>query len=62
MTISDYKAALVSAGLPDEVVGIVTAIQSDISAGELDVTSTDFETLLGHALTPVTEAISELLA
>ena len=62
MTISDYRAALVSAGLPDEVVGIVTAIQSDISAGELDVTSTDFETLLGHALTPVTEAISELLA
>ena len=62
MTISDYKAALVSAGLPDEVVGIVRAIQSDISAGELDVTSTDFETLLGHALTPVTDAISELLA
>lgn len=62
MTSSDYKAALVSAGLPDEVVGIVTAIQSDISAGELDVTSTDFETLLGHALTPVADAISELLA
>lgn len=62
MTLPDFQAALSQAGLPEAVVGIVSAIQADIAAGELDMTSTDFETLLGHAPTAITDAISELLA
>lgn len=62
MSVPDFQAALTQAGLPEEVVGIVSAIQADIAAGELDVTSTDMTELLGHAPTPITTAISELLA
>lgn len=62
MTVEDYKAALTSAGLPEEVVGIVTAIQADIAAGELDVVSNDFETLLGHTTTPITQGIADIIS
>lgn len=61
MTPEDYKTALTDAGLPEAVVAIVGAIQSDIAAGELDVTSSDLEMLLGHAPETATDAISKLL-
>lgn len=62
MTIADYKAALTRAGLPEAVVGIVTAIQADIAAGELDVVSDDLTQLLGHTPTPITQGIADIIS
>lgn len=61
MTVEDYKAALTAAGLPEAVVGFVGAVQADIAAGELNVTKSDFETVLGHAPTAITDAILKVL-
>lgn len=61
LDIEDFKKLLEDASLPESAVTILTAIQSDIRNGQLDVDSNDLEKFLGHPQTPLVEAIKELL-
>ncbi|MFD1957294.1 SDR family oxidoreductase [Paenibacillus thailandensis] len=56
-----YGEIMKKAGVPDFVVPILTAIQTGIREGTLEVESNDFEKLLGRPLTPITEALSRLV-
>lgn len=57
-----YAEIMKGAGVPDFVVPMLVAIQADIRKGTLDVTSGDFEKLLGRPATPVAEALPQLVA
>lgn len=61
MNDADYETVLSNNGVPEPVIGFILMIQNDIRNGELDVTSTDFETILGKPLTPIVEALKEFL-
>ncbi len=61
MNDADYETVLSNNGVPEPVIGFILMIQNDIRNGELDVTSTDFETTLGKPLTPIVEALKEFL-
>lgn len=56
-----YAEIMKNAGVPDFVVPILVGIQQSIREGTLDVESTDFEKLLGRPLTPIREAIGQLV-
>lgn len=58
---TDYQAALTENGLPESLIGFLSMIQKDIHNGELDVHSADFEKALGKPLTPIVDALKELL-
>lgn len=57
-----YGEIMKGAGVPDFVIPMLVAIQADIRKGTLDVTSGDFEKLLGRPATPVAEALPQLVA
>lgn len=57
-----YTKTMLSAGVPDFVVPFLVAIQKGIRDGELDVESTDFEKLLGRKLTPIKDALTEIVS
>ncbi len=56
-----YGEIMKGAGVPDFVIPMLVAIQADIRKGSLDVTSSDFEKLLGRPATPVAEALPKLV-
>lgn len=56
-----YSQFLQQAGLLEAVSGFLASLQAQIGAGELEVESSDFERVLGHATTPLSEAIRQLL-
>ncbi|AOZ90501.1 NAD(P)-dependent oxidoreductase [Bacillus xiamenensis] len=60
--VDTFGEFLASNGVPKEVVPFFKAIQSGVRDGALAVESNDFETLLGRSLTPIEEAISELIS
>ena len=62
LSVEDYRSGLQAAGLPEEAVFIVSAIQDDIAKNQLKVDKSDLETLLGHPQTSLVEGIKELLA
>ncbi|MEC1526187.1 SDR family oxidoreductase [Neobacillus niacini] len=61
--VSDEKYAEImkGLGLPDFVIPIVVGIQESIRNGSLDVESNDFEKVLGRSVTPINEALTQLL-
>ena len=61
VSLDDYRAGLLQAGLPEDVAGFVTALEAGIAAGDLEVPTTDLETLLGRPVTPAKEALADLL-
>lgn len=58
---SDYAAALVGAGLPDPVAGILADSDAGVASGQLDSTSTDLVDLLGRPTTPFADVLRAAL-
>ncbi|MFS0728137.1 SDR family oxidoreductase [Paenibacillus sp. 1P07SE] len=56
-----YAGIMKQAGLPEFVLPIVVGIQQSIRAGSLEVAHSDFEKVLGRPVTPVQEALRQLL-
>lgn len=56
-----YGEIMKSAGVPDFAIPIVVGIQMSIREGSLDVESKDFEKLLGRPLTPIQEALAQVV-
>lgn len=56
-----YAAVMKEAGIPDFVLPILTGIQEGIRTGALEVESDDFLKLLGRPVTPIREALAQLV-
>jgi NAD(P)H dehydrogenase (quinone) len=56
-----YKQGLLAAGLDEGTADLVTGFQAMIRAGQLDENTTDLPDVLGHALTPIADAIKEVV-
>jgi NAD(P)H dehydrogenase (quinone) len=56
-----YAEIMKNAGLPDFIIPIVVEIQRSIRVGSLDLESNDFEKLLGRPVTPINEALSQIV-
>ncbi|GFN32905.1 SDR family oxidoreductase [Paenibacillus xylaniclasticus] len=56
-----YAKTLADAGVPEPVVPFLVGIQTAIRTGQLDVTSSDFEKVLGRPVTPLNEALRTIL-
>lgn len=56
-----YGDIMKAAGVPDFVIPILVGIQQSIREGTLEVKSSDFEKLLGRPVTPINEALSQLV-
>ncbi|WP_066050662.1 SDR family oxidoreductase [Robertmurraya korlensis] len=61
--VSDEKYAEImkGIGLPDFVIPIVVGIQESIRNGSLQVEPSDFEKVLGRPVTPINEALTQLV-
>ncbi|MFH5183404.1 SDR family oxidoreductase [Paenibacillus sp. TAB 01] len=57
-----YADIMKQAGVPDFVIPILVGIQQGIRERELEIESGDFEKLLGRPLTPINEALSQLVS
>ncbi|NRD77058.1 SDR family oxidoreductase [Bacillus sp. BRMEA1] len=56
-----YAEIMKGFGLPDFVIPIVVGIQDSIRNGSLEVESNDFEKVLGRPVTPIKEALSQMV-
>jgi len=56
-----FKQGLVKAGLDEGTAGFITGFQAFIRAGVLDEDSNDLPTVLGRELTPIKDAVKEVL-
>lgn len=56
-----YAAVMKEAGIPDFLLPILTGIQEGIRTGALEVESDDFVKLLGRPVTPIREALAQLV-
>ncbi|KHF41510.1 SDR family oxidoreductase [Halalkalibacter okhensis] len=61
VTDDEYAEVMKQVGLPDFVIPIVVGIQESIRNGSLAVESNDFEKVLGRPVTPIKEALSQLV-
>lgn len=61
VTDEEYASIMKSAGIPDFIVPMLVCIQRDIRKGTLDVKRNDFEKILKRPLTPLSDAVKELL-
>ncbi len=57
----EYGKTMRDLGLPEHVISIVVGIQQSIRNGSLEVESNDFEKVLGRPLTPVREALRQIV-
>jgi NAD(P)H dehydrogenase (quinone) len=57
----NYAEIMKGIGLPDFVIPIVVGIQESIRNGSLEVESNDFEKVLGRSVTPINEALTQLV-
>lgn len=56
-----YTDIMKGAGIPDFVVPILVDIQKAIRDGALEIESNDFEKLLGRPITPISEAVAQIV-
>ncbi|MGY3743192.1 NAD(P)H-binding protein [Leuconostoc inhae] len=61
-TLDDYIATLEKSGLSQDLATLFASFQSPIDEGSLDVPSHDLPDVLGRELTPLPEALKEILA
>ncbi len=61
VTDETYAEIMKGLGLPDFVIPIVVGIQESIRNGSLAVESNDFEKLLGRPVTPIKEALTNIV-
>ncbi|WP_264740797.1 SDR family oxidoreductase [Cytobacillus firmus] len=57
----EYAEIMKGLGLPDFVIPIVVGIQESIRNGSLEVDSNDFEKVLGRPVTPINEALNQII-
>lgn len=57
----EYAEIMKGLGLPDYVLPIVVGIQQSIRNGSLEVSNTDFEKVLGRPVTPIDEALEQII-
>lgn len=57
----EYAEIMKGLGLPDFVLAILVGIQESIRNGSLEVESNDFEKILGRPVTPINEALKQLV-
>ncbi|MEH7074237.1 SDR family oxidoreductase [Neobacillus drentensis] len=62
VTDETYAEIMKGAGLPDFVIPIVVGIQESIRNGSLAVESNDFEKVLGRPVTPINEALAQIVS
>ncbi|TCI24116.1 SDR family oxidoreductase [Exiguobacterium sp. SH5S4] len=62
VTADAYGDVMRGAGVSDFAIPIVVGIQESIQNGSLEVESTDFERVLGRPVTPIREALKQLIA
>lgn len=56
-----YADIMKNAGVPDFLIPMLVEIQQGIRSGALEIESNDFEKLLGRPLTPIDQALSQLV-
>nr|WP_263323524.1 SDR family oxidoreductase [Neobacillus sp. Marseille-Q6967] len=56
-----YAEIMKGAGLPEFIIPMLVDIQKGIRDGALEVESNDFEKLLGRPLTPINEALTQIV-
>jgi NAD(P)H dehydrogenase (quinone) len=56
-----YADIMKSVGVPDFVIPILEGIQQGIREGALEIESNDFEKLLGRPVTPIREALTQIV-
>jgi NAD(P)H dehydrogenase (quinone) len=56
-----YAEIMKGAGVPDFVLPILVGIQQGIREGALEIESNDFEKLLGRPVTPIREALTQIV-
>lgn len=61
VTNEKYAEIMKGLGLPEFVIPIVVGIQESIRNGSLEVESNDFEKVLGRPVTPINEALKEIV-
>ena len=57
-----YAETMKGAGLPDFVIDILVDIQKAIRGGALDIEKSDFEKLLGRPITPIKQALTQIVS
>ncbi|MEC0174105.1 SDR family oxidoreductase [Paenibacillus favisporus] len=57
-----YADIMKQAGVPEFALPIVVGIQQGIREGQLEIESQDFEKLLGRPLTPIVEALDQIVS
>ncbi|QMV43442.1 SDR family oxidoreductase [Cohnella cholangitidis] len=57
-----YADIMTGAGVPDFVIPILVGIQQGIREGTLQIDSNDFEKLLGRSVTPIREALTQIVS
>jgi NAD(P)H dehydrogenase (quinone) len=62
VSLDEFRAGLLAAGLDDGTADFVTALEAGVAAGELDTSTADLERLLGRPATPLGTAVRALLA
>ncbi|WP_125588353.1 SDR family oxidoreductase [Companilactobacillus jidongensis] len=58
---AEYRQNLIDSGFDEMTADIFVGMQDMMRDGELDVASTDLPDVLGHELTPLTDAVKEVL-
>lgn len=59
---ADYKQSLIDNGVNVQLADVLTSMQNLMGSGELDVSSSDLADVLGHPVTPLNEAVKEVLS
>ncbi|GAU78901.1 SDR family oxidoreductase [Fusibacter sp. 3D3] len=57
-----YADIMKNSGIPEFIIPMLVNIQSDIREGALEIESNDFEKLLGHPVTPIEEALAQIVS
>lgn len=57
----EYAEIMKGLGLPEFVIPIVVGIQESIRNGSLEIESNDFEKVLGRPVTPIKEALTQIV-
>ncbi|HET6499215.1 MAG TPA: SDR family oxidoreductase [Amycolatopsis sp.] len=61
LTPEEHKAALLEAGLPEAVAGMVVALDANTRDGVLGETSGELHDLIGRPTTPIAETVAEVV-
>jgi NAD(P)H dehydrogenase (quinone) len=61
VSLAEFEAGLLAAGLSADAAAFVTALERGAAAGELDVPATDLERLLGRPATELAAAVKHLI-